>query len=376
MNAINVPGRLYGLSVIDEIGNLNRGLNRALSKAMEALVLMSNPQVSASVGSLQGRNAVTSEPGSILRHPDGSNPVQLLSPPSLVGAGHFEVMKLLQAYSEEVSGLREVSRGSAPAGVTSGVAINLLQENDDSRLGVQTIRGFERAYQRQGKQVLEIAQQYIVEPRLLKITGEDGEFDTIDFMGRDIRGNTDFRVVPGSAMPQSRVAKIAEIMDFYKLQIIPNDDRGRLLTWRLMNMANLELLWKEEQADLNCADRENLRMKHGLPQTVYLHQDHDIHKARVDLIRKRADWSTKPPDIQKLFNDHYEAHEMAQIEVQIAEARKQQSIQMAIQAIQPQMGAAPGVPGAAPAAMNGGAPPQGPGISPEAMIPPSETSPI
>lgn len=359
-NAIGVPGRLWGMSIIDQIGSINRAYNRALSKILENMVLMSNPKWLMPTSAAQGMNAIDSEPGGIIRFADGSTPPQAVPPPALTGQGHFEVMRVFSENMQEVSGLREVSRGSAPPGVTSGVAINLLQEQDDTRLAT-TIRGIERAIERSGKQRLELVQQFYIEPRVMKIAGEDSSFDSIDFTGADLAGNTDLVVVAGSAMPQSKTARQAMVMDYWNAGLLPQDDNGRRLAWRLLGIPNLEALWKEEQVDLNTADQENRRMRRGIAQPVYPWQDHTVHKARLDLVRKRTDFSALDPYIQQIFNDHYMKHE--QMEQQLA--MQAQQLQM------PQTG--PGGPGPMPP--SNGAPSQPPPSQPDAGQPESPASP-
>jgi hypothetical protein len=63
----------------------------------------------------------------------GSIP-QFLVPPEMPGYVQNDIERIEQSI-REISGQHEVTSGSVPTGVTAASAINLLQEQDDTRLG-------------------------------------------------------------------------------------------------------------------------------------------------------------------------------------------------------------------------------------------------
>jgi hypothetical protein len=91
---------------------------------------------------------------------------------------------------------------------------------------------------------------------MVKITGVDGSFDVISFMASDLKGNTDIRIERDSALPTSRAAKQAFLMDLMKMGFIA-PDRGL----ELMEVGGLNKVYDQINMDKRQAQRENIRMQ-------------------------------------------------------------------------------------------------------------------
>src|SRR5258708_19832583 len=69
-------------------------------------------------------------------------------------------------------------------------------------------------------ETLSLVSQFWDTQRMVKVVGLDGSFEVMAFKGSDLRGNNDIRVEAGSALPTSKAAKQAFIMDLMKMGFI------------------------------------------------------------------------------------------------------------------------------------------------------------
>lgn len=88
---------------------------------------------------------------------------------------------------KETSFNRDVSQGSAGAGVTSGAALAVLQEagNKQSR---DVISSSYRSYTRECYLVIELMRQFYDETRSFRVTGKTGKYEFVDFNNSMMQG--------------------------------------------------------------------------------------------------------------------------------------------------------------------------------------------
>lgn len=251
-------GKFYCASSIEDLVPIQREYNRTRSQLVENKNRMAKPQLAAEKGSIEPEK-MTSEPGLVVEYEGGyqpPTPIPLTPMPAYVTD---EISRLLGDF-EDISGQHEVSKGTTPPGVTAATAINFLQEQDDSILS-HTFGSLEEGIEKIARLTLQFVHQYWDTPRIVKITGTDGSFDSEAFKGSDLRDNTDIRVEGGSALPTSKAAKQAFIMDLIKLGIIDGSDG-----LEVMEMGGIQKIYEKIQVDVNQARRENLRMAAIVPE--------------------------------------------------------------------------------------------------------------
>lgn len=245
-------GRFYCDSVINDLIPIQREYNRTRGQMIEAKNRMSHPQLLAAQGSIDAAK-MTTEPGQVIQYKLGYPPPEPLPLQNLPNYVMQEVDRLLMDF-EDISGQHQVSKGNAPAGVTAATAINFLQEQDESMLST-TFANIEKGYEKIGYQTLCYVKQYWEVPRIVKVTGKDGTFNVMSFAGADLRDNTDIRVEAGSALPTSRAAKQAFLMDLMGQGFIP-PEKGL----ELLDVGGVQRLYDDIKVDSAQASRENMRM--------------------------------------------------------------------------------------------------------------------
>ena len=253
-------GKFYRDSVITDLIPLQKEYNRTRGQIIEAKNRMAKPQLAAEIGSVDA-SKITTEPGQIIFYRPGfqaPTPIPLQSLPSYV----LEEQDRIKQDMDEISGQHEVSRGQTPPGVTAATAISYLQEQDDSKLSY-TYDSIEEAMEKIAHQTLNHVQQFWDTPRKVKVTGADGSFDVMAFEGSHLHGNVDIRMEAGSALPTSKAAKQAFIMDLMKMGFI-DPNKGL----EVMEIGGINKIYEQVQTDVRQAQRENLKMSQATEELV------------------------------------------------------------------------------------------------------------
>lgn len=159
----------------------------------------------------------------------------------------------------DVFGLTDVSEGSVPPNVEAGVAIDLLQEMSTDRLA-PTIKLIETSLARASKLLLVLAQEFYVEPRLLKIRGGGGSMQVKKFKGADIKGGVDVQAESGSGLPRTRAGRQARIDNLMEKGLIQPQQ-----AWKHYDLADMKSVAAKFAADEDQAYRENEKMLKGEP---------------------------------------------------------------------------------------------------------------
>jgi Bacteriophage head to tail connecting protein len=245
-------GKFYGESNTTDLLPLQKEYNRTKSQIIEAKNLMAKPRLIAPRGSVNAKQ-ISSEPGQVIYYTPGLQPPTPLPMDSLPNYVLQELDRLQQDM-DDISGQHEITRGNTPAQVTAATAITYLQEQDDTKLAY-AVASIEESLQALGQHYLQFVTQFWDAARLVRIVGRDGAFEAQHWAGNALRGNTDIRVQSGSALPQSKAAKQAFVMDLLKLGVIPPQQALEIL-----DVGGIEKVYEDYLVDKRQAERENLKM--------------------------------------------------------------------------------------------------------------------
>jgi hypothetical protein len=252
---LRVPGSIYDSSVVEHAIPLQKELNRTVSQIVEYKNLTIKPRYWAPTGSISTR--MTSEPGLLMEYnPVGDHKPEVEKLPSMPPYV-FDHLTGIRNALREIFALTEVTEGTVPPNVEAGIAIDLLQEMATDRLA-PTIKLMEHTIASAGQLMLLLAQQYYIEPRLLKIKGSGGGIQVKKFTQSDIAGGISIQVQAGSALPRTRAGKQAQILELVKAGIIPPDK-----AYKHLDLADLRGIAAQMQADEDQALREHEKLITG-----------------------------------------------------------------------------------------------------------------
>lgn len=298
-------GRFYGDSTIVDLIPLQKEYNRTRSQIIEAQNRMAKPQLTAPRGSLDP-SKITSEPGLVVLYTPGFNkpePLPLQPLPAYVNQN----LQQTQQDMNDISSQHEISRGSTPPGVEAASAISYLQEEDDTKLKT-TVDSLEAAVEKVGRHILIHVQQNWEAQRQVKVTGVNDSVEVFAFNKSDLRDNTDFRIESGSALPISRAAKQAFIMELGKMQWISPSQAMRYL-----DMAETGRLYEETMIDVRQAQRENLMFSKGVGDniTVNAWDEHAVHIKEHDNFRKKQSYDALDQRLKLIIENHVQVHKQS-----------------------------------------------------------------
>lgn len=301
---IDVPGRVAGQSVIENLIPIQRERNKSRSQIIKSKGLVGSPPWVVQEGSLV--DDIRGEEGEIIEYYAGMEKPKMEQPPSMSA----DVYKNIDQCDEElefVSGQHETSHGSAPAGVKSGIAISYLQEQDDTKLG-PSINNFERYKAKYMSYILKIIKFKYIRDRTLNFVGKNNAIETLSFKGSELT-STDVRVIPGSSLPQSKVAKQDYVLNLVDRGVLnPAEDKALIL--KMLELGFTDDLYDEYSIDVNHAIGEHEKwLKGDLSPKVRDFYNHDVHIKVHNKFRKSDDYEQLPLELQQIIDQHVGQHQ-------------------------------------------------------------------
>lgn len=349
-------GQYYPACVIDDIIPLQREINRTRSQRIQSKNIMAKPQVYYREGSITV-SKISTAPGQYIGVRPGfdfpmSAPMPQL-PPYVA-----EELNALNTDLEDISGQHQVSKGTTPPGVEAATAIAYLQERDDNYLS-PTFASIEEGLSQVARTSLALAAEYWTSERTIKIVGSNNAFSAEVFKGSDIATGTDIRIESGSALPTSKAAKQALVMDMMKMGMIPPEDGLKLLDITTISaytdvkgtrpdelraqrenvmfkkLTQMELMQYNQQYQMKVAMGDpstidpNTGQQLEAPSIIPVNKwdNHAVHIQEHDVFRKSPAYDMLSDVSKAELNKHINMHEMALAAIQMAQMQTGQQPQ-------------------------------------------------
>jgi hypothetical protein len=211
-----------------------------------------------------------------------------------------------------ISGVSEISRNSVtPSNVTSGVALQLLIEQDDTRLTV-TAENIRKCVKESAKHILRLLKQYATETRMMKMTGEGKKVEIYYFKGSDISSD-DVVFDTENELSSTPAQKQSLIFDLLKLGLL-TDENGiiknsmRVKILEILGYGGLDNTQDITALQINSAENENLTL---LKEEVFCEEydDHETHiNEHIRFILSSEFQKINSKEVKKRFTNHIKEH--------------------------------------------------------------------
>ncbi len=280
--ALNAPGSFFGASLIERLIPVQRAYNAVKNRKHEFMARLSGGVYAVEDGSVDAESLEEEGfyPGRVVVYRQGSNPPVPMNPGSVPAEFRDEEDRLLEEF-RSISGVSNVLNVSG-AGVTSmsGYALSLLLEQENSRMSVTT-ESIRAAVKEVARQILRLYKQFADKERLVVLSGDSGEVETLAFIGSDLGGDdvvqeTDSEMVES---PATRKNMVLELMRYGLLSDengrISNRNRAKIV--EMLGFGNWEAAKSNEEAHLRKAERENMALSSGEAAEVSELDDHELH---------------------------------------------------------------------------------------------------
>lgn len=306
---IKIGGKFYSESVITHMRPLQDQWNRNLRKKAEYINKGLALKILAPKGHGLHQEAMndTTEVVEYNPVPGGVAPTAMNVPqmPQYV----FAEDTSLKAAFNEIAGVAEVSKGQMPSASIPAIGMQLLVEQDDTRIGVMT-EAFENGWAMVGKHIIKYASKYFIQPRYLKEAGRDGTFQVKKFTGEQLKNSDDVIVIRGSTVPGSKILKRQEILNLYQQGMLgdPADPALREKVLGALEFGDVSEVWEDQIVDMNQIKRSIDEIKKGIEPEVYEGDNHKLHYTYKNRLRKTDEFLLMSPESQQLLLNNMEEH--------------------------------------------------------------------
>lgn len=301
-----VHGKWIGHTPVTDAVPVQVALNASWSSIIEHMKQAGNARLWVPYGTVEDIEDLSDLSGEAVPY----NPINGMrptyeSPPSMPD-WWIRQPSMLGEQMDNILGQKEVSRGGAPAGIESGIALSILAENDDTMIG-RFGRNMADMWGDIGSMVLKIYEAYVRESRTAMVQMPNTRIpEAVKWNGGSLNGHTTAYVPTDAVAPRNRSAQQAYAFQLY--------DRGIIKTaHELAKVADLpdsDDLLAGIDPDTARANRENGHLAAGEPRTVDIIDDHANHINIHRNFMRSERYEQLPMQIQDLIRQHLTAHEM------------------------------------------------------------------
>ena len=291
-----VSRRLWGLSLLAPLLDLQLLYNKARSQIIANTELMGNPKWLVPKTSGVSNQSITSKPGEkIYYNPAGGAPSQVAAAP--MPSYVMDNVMRIQGEMGDVAGIHSVTLGKRAVGVTSGKGMEVLAAHDTSQLQI-TQQQIERAVKAMAKCVLEFMKVYYTEPKMMSMLDEYGRVSFHSIQSTVINDTPEVFLEAGSLFRDEAQDRDAKIMELQQLGLIDNQTALNELSFRTGNSFISERVRGLSHArDLLDATRAGMNIE------IFLHDDLEAAKQVFDEFVKSAEFYDLEEERQDYIRD-------------------------------------------------------------------------
>ena len=216
---------------------------------------------------------------------------------------------------EYVAGVSQLMvTGAAPAGVTSGTAINNLREIDNTRLSL-TGDHLRCAVLKLAALWLEIYKRYAVTRRILNYVGTNNIAKALVWSAEDIK-SYDVDYLTENELLMSEEAQRENFLNAYRMGLFTDKngavpERVKLKALEAMKVGSYTDIMSINTLQMQTAQRENVFFERGVIPEVSEFDDHEIHieeHLRYIMQMSFRILRHKKPEYAKAFEEHIKEH--------------------------------------------------------------------
>ena len=317
VDSIERPGCFWGKSVVERLIPVQRRYNAIKNRKAEYLnrVTIGGWWIEEGSVDMDLVEAEINAPGTLVEVAKGSQVPKPIEYSNLPPNFDIEETNCLQEFNA-LSGVSDLSKLSkAPPGVKSGIALNIAQEQDDTRL-ISTVHNIEQFLIENGRHWLRMYRHYVPGIRTVRVIGQDNVVELIDWTGADITTD-DVLVESFSSMAESPAQRRQMVFDLLGTGILNDPDTGRLTkeirakVFEMIDLGNWESATDYDQLHQAKAQRENLNMVEGRYSDVAVYDDHVLHIQSHNKFRLTAEYEAlirQMPELEQVFSYHVDHH--------------------------------------------------------------------
>lgn len=304
------PEKWTGNTPVTQARSPQRQINQLATKFHESIHRILGTKLTVDERQLDAFKKATDDPEEILPLkgiPDAIPPKYLDHPqlPSYV----VQQYTTLSNEIDNILGVHAISRGDTPANAPdSGYGLSLLAENDATPAG-RLAKEQARAWANQATNVLELYADKVKDTRPLVVQDKRRMAHRVDWVGKDLAGQTRVIVPADSTLPRSHAGmmKMGERLMEMRPDWFPTP--GAWLSF--IQMPGMEHMTQILDSNTALAEIENYKLAQGHPITVNEFDDDAKHIQQHNEFCMSPEYFSLPEETQQLIRLHVQNHKQA-----------------------------------------------------------------
>lgn len=313
-----IAGKYYSEAVITHARPLQDQYNKTLTRRAQWTNRLLAGKYIAARGHGLMQEALDEQSGELVEFdpvPGTSEPKAMEMP--VIPSYAYQETEQLKKSLNEIFGLSEVSRGQLPSAGIPAVGMQLLLEQDETRIGVE-VEQHEHAFARTGMLMLLTAARNFKTERNLIERGANSEMNVRDFAGSDLPESPEVRVIRGSTVPTSTSMRRQEIINTMQLGLLgnPQDPQVQEKVLGMLEFGESKGLWEDSALDSAAAKREIDTIEQGEMPQIDLYDNHPFMIRKLNNFRKSDKCQMGDPQVKQLVQQAIAQH--GQLQLQLA----------------------------------------------------------
>tara|TARA_R110000751_G_C13772242_1_gene480260 strand:+ start:29 stop:1612 length:1584 start_codon:yes stop_codon:yes gene_type:complete len=228
-----VDRRLWGISFLAPLLDLQLLYNRARSQMIQNVELMGNPKWLIPKTAGVSATSITSRAGEKIYYNAASPAPQQVPPAPLP---EYVTQNIMRIHSEmmDVGGIHSVTLGKRAVGITSGKGMETLTEQDTSQLQI-TQQYIERAVSKTAKCVLMLMQKHYDEPRMMGMFDQYGKAIYNAIESTNLSSTPEVYLQAGSLFRDEAQDRDAKVVQLLEMGLIEKGEALNELSFRTGN---------------------------------------------------------------------------------------------------------------------------------------------
>lgn len=305
-----IGGKFYSESLITHARPLQDQYNRTLVKRAEWVNKLLTGKYIAARGHGLHQESINDQSGEVVEYDPvpGAQEPHAMNIPNLPSYA-YEESKEIKNDLNEIFSLSQVSRGQLPSASIPAMGIQLLLEQDETRMGVETEQ-HEHSWAKVGGFILRYEDKYAITSRTLKTKGREKNYDIRNYTGEDLRKNFDVTVIRGSTVPNSKVIHRQEIMNLFSEGLLgpPQEPAVRDKVLGMLQYGDVGEAWEDHHLDKMQVQRDMEEIEQDMAPPVDEKDNHILHMIDKNRYRKSDKFFSLTPLGQQILQDNIGAH--------------------------------------------------------------------
>lgn len=305
-----VGGKYYSESLITHVRPLQDQYNRTLVKRADWVNKLLTGKIIAARGANLMQEGFNDQSGEIIEwDADPNVPEPHLFQMPTIPAYAYTESKDIKNSVNDIFGLSEVSRGQLPSASIPAVGIQLLLEQDETRMGIE-VEAHEHSWARVGMLILRHADKYYELDRQLKTKGRGVDYNIRSYNGEDLKKNFDVTVIRGSTVPNSKVIHRQEILNLFSQGMLgnPTDPATRDKVLGMLQYGEVGEVWEDHHLDQTQIQNDLSLIEEGGVPLVDLKDNHVVHSVEKNRYRKSEKYGLLDPQQQQVLQQNIQQH--------------------------------------------------------------------